>query len=197
MKCMYVYICIYVYTHTHAHTHTQTHTCIYVYMYTYTYILYLLGHKTCGAGGGSPEYLPIQHKGLFFAVEESVERFIICEVCGGVCPVSKETQCRGKKDLSGRKRDLLNTGIPLIPAAEPRCANTWALNSPCASMHACFVCVCVCICFVCVRVHMFCVCVCVCVCVRVHMAYTHTPHTHTHTHTHTQDLFAGNLSPVC
>ena len=121
--------------------------CVCVCVYTlYIHTLYLLGHKTCGAGGGSPEYLPIQHKGLFFAVEESVERFIICEVCGGVCPVSKETQCRGKKDLSGRKRDLLNTGIPLIPAAEPRCANTWALNSPCASMHACFVCVCVCVC---------------------------------------------------
>ena len=86
--------------------------CVYT---LYVHTLYLLGHKTCGAGGGSPEYLPIQHKGLFFAVEESVERFIICEVCGGVCPVSKETQCRGK-------RDLLSSSVK--SAAEPRCANT-------------------------------------------------------------------------
>jgi|LauGreDrversion2_3_1035106.scaffolds.fasta_scaffold134518_2 hypothetical protein len=28
------------------------------------------------------------------------------------CPVSKETQYRDKRDLLGRKRDLLNSGIP-------------------------------------------------------------------------------------
>ena len=49
-----------------------------------------------------------------------------------VSPVSKETQCKGKRDLLGSKRDLLNTGIPELCAQRP--SAPWFLYAALASV---------------------------------------------------------------